>query len=108
MKTIEQSLSEKLEKAFAPKYLQIQNDSHGHTHGGGGNSETHFTVVVVSEQFEGKSRVDRQRMVANLFDEERSRGLHALSQKVYTPPEWEKIKGEFKLDPPACRGGGKG
>jgi len=56
----------------------------------------------VSPNFEGLSRVDRQRQVANLFDEERSQGLHALSQRTFTPDEWEKMKDKLDLKSPAC------
>lgn len=101
--TLQERLQKKLETALSPSHLQVINDSHGHSRG----KETHFTVVVVSEKFEGLSRLDRQRMVAQLFDEERNQGLHALSQKTFTPSEWEKTKDTFQLDPPACKGGSK-
>lgn len=103
MKSIRDSIVQKLNDEFSPSYLQVIDDSHGHSRG----LETHFTVVVVSKKFVGLSRVDRQRMVANLFDAERASGLHALSQKVFTPEEWEKVKDQFKVDAPACHGGGK-
>lgn len=103
MKSIAQSLEEKIRAELIPQHLQVVDDSHGHSRG----QETHFTVVVVSPLFEGKSRVDRSRMVSQLFDEERARGLHALTQKTFTPQEWEKAKAQFRLEPPACRGGGK-
>ena len=99
---IEKALKEKLEEAFQPVYLHVQNDSHGHSRG----HETHFTVVVVSSLFVGKSRVDRSRMIASLFDQEREAGLHALSQRAFTPEEWDKVKDNFQVEPPACHGGG--
>jgi stress-induced morphogen len=101
--SIEQSLRVKIEAQFEPTHLLVVNDSHGHSRG----IETHFTVVVISPKFEGVSRLDRSRMVSELFDEERARGLHALTQKTFTPAEWEKIKDSFEYDPPACRGRGK-
>lgn len=103
MGPIESSLNRKLQSTFQPQHLLVVNDSHGHTRG----DETHFTVVVVSEKFQGVSRVERQRQVAALFDSERDQGLHALSQKIYTPEEWSKVKDSFELEAPACRGGGK-
>ena len=52
----------------------------------------HFEAVVVSEEFAGKSRVQRhQRVYQTLGD--RMRGeIHALSMKVYTPQEWQEQK----------------
>lgn len=102
MGPIESSLNRKLQSAFEPMHLQVVNDSHGHTRG----NETHFTVVVVSEKFQGLSRIERQRQIAALFESERTQGLHALSQKIFTPDEWAKVKESFDVDAPGCRGGG--
>jgi BolA family transcriptional regulator, general stress-responsive regulator len=101
--SIEETLREKIESHLTPTHLLVVNDSHGHSRG----NETHFTVVVISSKFEGVSRLDRSRMVSELLDEERARGLHALTPKTFTPAEWDKIKDSFEYDPPACRGGGQ-
>ena len=87
---LEASISSKLQKAFQPEYFEIENESAKHHRPAG--SETHFRVVVVSSKFQGLSRVDRQRMVANLLDEERALGLHAFTQKTFTPEEWVTAK----------------
>ena len=54
----------------------------------------HFEALVVSAQFVGKSRVQRQQMVnavlRSYFD---SGELHALSMKTVTPEEWSAIRG---------------
>lgn len=42
-------------------------------------SETHFKVVVVSDQFKDKTLLDRHRAVNQLLDEELKSGVHALS-----------------------------
>lgn len=97
---IEESIRRKLESTFSPSYLEIENESQKHSRGG---AETHFRVIVVSERFAGLSRVDRQRLVAGLFNEERDLGLHALSQRTFTPAEWEQFKDKLDLKTPACR-----
>ncbi len=99
---LESSLRAKLESTFAPTYLEIENESHKHSRGG---DETHFRLILVSEKFEGLSRVDRQRQVAGLFDHERSMGLHALSQRTFTPKEWSEMKDRLTLKSPACQHG---
>ncbi len=51
---------------------------------------SHFDVIVVSEEFEGKSMVDEQRMVfATLGDKITSGEIHAINIKAYTPAEWK-------------------
>lgn len=98
--SIEASIRQKIEKAFQPTYFEIENESQKHSRGG---PETHFRIIVVSEQFEGLSRVERQRQVAQLFDSEREKGLHALSQRTLTPKEWLEWKDKLNFKSPACR-----
>ncbi|WP_282604237.1 BolA family transcriptional regulator [Pelagibius sp. Alg239-R121] len=88
MKTAER-IEEKLTAALSPLRLTVVDDSHKHEgHSGwreGGG--THFRVEVVSELFDGKSRVDRQRMVYNLLADELSDTVHALQLKTLAPLE---------------------
>lgn len=51
---------------------------------------SHFDVIVVSADFEGKTMVDEQRMVfATLGDKIASGEIHAINIKAYTPEEWK-------------------
>ena len=53
-------------------------------------AEAHFSAVVVSGAFEGKSRLDQHRMIYDLFrDEMASQAIHALALKTATPAEGE-------------------
>jgi acid stress-induced BolA-like protein IbaG/YrbA len=48
----------------------------------------HFEAVVVSSDFEGKTLVQRHRMVMNTVQQQiASDELHALSIKAYTPEQ---------------------
>lgn len=105
MGPLETTLRQKIEGAFKPEYYELENESHSHSVPA--NSETHFKLVVVSEAFAGKSRLDRSRMVTDLFKAELSQGLHALTQRTMTPPEWAAVKDTFVMASPACRGGSK-
>lgn len=50
----------------------------------------HFEAEIVSAAFEGKSLIERHRMVmATVHDQIASDELHALSIKAYTPEQWE-------------------
>lgn len=86
-------------------HLEVINESKSHHRDPDG--ESHFKVVVVSPSFEGKSRVDRQRMVQVLFDAERACGLHALTMTTLTAAEWESQKTKAQTPSPTCLGGGK-
>lgn len=87
--TITDRMNEKLTAALSPLRLLIVDDSHKHEgHSGwreGG--QTHFRVEIVSPQFDGKSRVERQRLVYSLLAEELADTVHALQLKTLAPSE---------------------
>ena len=49
--------------------------------------ETHFNVTVVAGAFDGKSRVERQRMVYEILADEMAGPVHALALSTKTPAE---------------------
>ncbi|MBU1365433.1 MAG: BolA family transcriptional regulator [Gammaproteobacteria bacterium] len=54
----------------------------------------HFQATVVSNEFAGKSRVQRQQHVNKILKEKFDSGeLHALSFKTLTPEEWSAQRG---------------
>ncbi len=87
--TIAERINKKLTEALSPTVLEVIDESMQHKgHGGwreGG--ETHFNVTVVSDKFEGKSRVDRQRMVYALLADEMAERIHALALTTKAPAE---------------------
>ena len=86
---MENSIREKLAQAFAPAELQVVNDSHHHAgHASSpGTGESHFSVMVVSDAFAGKSRLERHRMVNDVLAEELKGPVHALAISALTPEE---------------------
>jgi acid stress-induced BolA-like protein IbaG/YrbA len=54
---------------------------------GGGN---HLEALVVSAEFEGKTRVKQHQLVYSAIQEALdSEAIHALALKTYTPQTWE-------------------
>jgi BolA protein len=102
--SIETAMKEKVVQAFSPEHFELVNESRHHHRGG---DETHFKMLVVSEQFSGLSRLERQRRVQSLFEAERSAGLHALTLRLLTPEEWAKDKDHLSFQSPKCAGGDK-
>ena len=86
---IRDTITEKLTEAFKPQSLRVEDESHKHEghagHRPGG--ETHFRVYIVSPAFEGKSRIERHRMVNTTLDAELKGSVHALAIKAQTPGE---------------------
>jgi stress-induced morphogen len=87
--SIENSIREKLTQAFTPVALEVVNDSHHHAgHASSpGTGESHFSVKVVSAAFDGKSRVERHRMINVVLAEELSGKVHALAITALSPEE---------------------
>ncbi len=104
MGPIEKILREKLGNILAPSVLELKNESP--MHGLPAEAEKHFRLVVVSELFAGKSRIDRHRLINQIVADELNTHVHALTIQAYTPEEWREREGAT-FDSPQCLGGGK-
>ena len=84
---IDQILKEKLEASR----VDIIDDSHkhrGHKAAGGGG---HYSVIVVSSQFENVNLVDQRRLVYSALDDQINgspKVIHAIQIKTLTPAQW--------------------
>lgn len=87
--TVEEVIRAKLERAFSPSYLVIEDESAMHAgHAGAApGGQTHFRVRIVAEAFRGQAKIARQRQVYALLKEEFAAGLHALALQTLTPEE---------------------
>jgi BolA protein len=83
------AITNKLREAFTPQSLDVMDESHLHEgHGGhrpGG--ETHFRVYIVSKAFQGKSRIERHRMINATLSGELAGSVHALAIHAQAPEE---------------------
>ena len=81
---IEQILGE----AFSPTYLLVKDQSHLHEgHAGAQEGKGHFDVTIVSEQFEGLSRIARHRLVYDSLGAFMESDIHALRITALTSAE---------------------
>lgn len=78
-----------LSVALSPVLLDVRDDSALHAGHAGARpaGETHYSVLVVSDRFEGQGRVARHRLVNAALEDEFADGLHAMSLTVRTPAE---------------------
>ena len=88
-------MKQKLTESFKPAHLEIIDESYKHAghaamkeHNRSG--ETHFKVVIVSDDFDGKMLIDRHRAVNDCLADELQTGVHALSIEAKTQKQWEK------------------
>jgi BolA protein len=82
-------ITEKLATAFAPTRLDVQDESHRHAGHAGSRpgGETHYRVYIVSDAFQGKSRIERHRMVNAVLAQELVGSVHALAIHASAPGE---------------------
>jgi BolA protein len=87
--SVESAIREKLTQALQPTRLDVVNESHLHAghRTSPGTGESHFRVLVVSQAFAGKSRIDRHRIVNDTLAAELKGRVHALAIKAYAPGE---------------------
>ena len=84
---IETALRERLDAA----HVEVVDESHLHAgHAGAAAGGGHFRAVVVSPRFEGRGRVERQRLVYGALSAEMGSEIHALSLRTLTPHEWSE------------------
>lgn len=85
----ETRMREKLMVALRPIRLDVINDSEKHAghRSSPGTGESHFEVLVVSEMFTGKTRVQRHRLVNEALADELAGRIHALAIRAYAPGE---------------------
>jgi len=68
--------------------VDITDDSHLHAgHAGARDGAGHFTLTIIAPGFEGKSSVERHRLVYAALGEMMGPDIHALSIKALSPDE---------------------
>ncbi|MEG3180930.1 BolA family protein [Sphingomonas sp. LT1P40] len=82
-------ITARLTDQLSPSRLEVINDSakhRGHS-GDDGSGESHFTVVIESAAFAGKSRLDRQRLVNRALGDLMIERIHAMAIRATAPGE---------------------
>ncbi len=75
-----ESIQKDIEIGMHTSYLQVIGDGQ------------HFEAVIVSDEFAGLSRIQRQQRVNKTLGERMTGEIHALSMKTFTPQEWQEKK----------------
>ena len=92
--SILQTIESKLQAAFKPEFLRVVDESSPHAgHAGNptGTAVSHVGILIVSEAFAGKSRVDRHRAVHDAIAEE-IKQIHAITMlKPLTKAEYDAL-----------------
>lgn len=98
--SVEENIKQKLQSSFNIELLEVINESPMHQVPK--DSETHFRVLIVSNDFEGLSTVKRHQKVYQALSKELTGPVHAFSQKTLTPKEWKAL-GSHSSNSPPCQ-----
>jgi acid stress-induced BolA-like protein IbaG/YrbA len=71
-----ESVKKGIENGLACEHVEVIGDGQ------------HFQAVIVSQEFENRSRVQRHQLVYAALGERMREEIHALSMKTLTPQEW--------------------
>lgn len=64
-----------IEVGFNAAMVSVEGDGH------------HFEAVIIADEFEGKSRIQRHQLVYAALGDKMKAEVHALSMKTLTPTE---------------------
>ncbi len=85
----------KLREGLSASHVEVLDESHLHAgHAGAAAGGGHFRATIVSQRFDGLSRLAAQRLVYQTLSEEMKGEIHALALKTFTPSEWESGEGD--------------
>jgi BolA protein len=81
-------IKNKLTTALNPISIEIIDNSQAHAgHAGAQSGGGHFHVIIVSEQFAGKSLVQRHQLIYKALGDLMKKEIHALGIEAFSPTE---------------------
>lgn len=82
--TRQEEIRAALEAAFAPRELEVINESHQHAGHAGhdGTGESHYRVRIEADAFKDMSRVNRHRAVHEALGKDLVGKIHALALEI--------------------------
>jgi BolA protein len=89
MGNVENEIRVRLAEKFLDAEISVTDDSSKHAGHAGAKpgGETHFSVRIISDAFQGMGRVARHRAVYGTLQPLFDAGLHALAINALTPDE---------------------
>lgn len=84
-------IEQRLQDAFEPDTLGVQDESHLHEgHEGAKDGRGHFRVLIIASTFTDTSMVERHRMVYKVMGNLMRTDIHALAIDAWAPGELDR------------------
>jgi len=100
--TMIETIEKQLVANLTLSHLDIVNESDNHNVPP--ESESHFKVTAVADEFEGLRLLARHKLINKILAVELKQ-IHALALHTYTVSDWKQRHGDVPMSPP-CLGGG--
>ena len=101
------SIADKIEEIITQgincSEFYLENESHMHS---GPAVDSHFKLIVISDDFVGKRAVQRHQSIYGLMSTLMNNPIHALAMHLFSKAEWRE-KEDKQLLSPKCLGGSK-
>lgn len=86
-----QEIKRRLNEAFAPETLGVEDESHLHEgHEGARDGRGHFRVLIIADAFKEESLLNRHRMVYKALGDLMRTDIHALAIDAWSPNELDR------------------
>lgn len=80
-----EQMSARLQAALSPSLIEIEDESHLHAgHAGAATGRGHFALRIRAAAFQGKTPVQRHRLIFEALGDMMQTDIHALSIKADT------------------------
>ncbi len=85
MTELAERIEKKLREELDATHVEVEDESHLHVgHAGAAEGGSHLRALIVSDRFSGLNRVQAQRLVYSILDQEMAGEIHALSMTTRT------------------------
>lgn len=84
--TLQSKIEARVKACFSISECTLENESHLHSRS---EPESHFKLLLISNDFEGISKVKRHQSIYKALSELMPQ-LHALALHLYTEKEWQE------------------
>ena len=89
---IKETINSKINLQLNTQFLKIIDfsDQHKNHYDNGSRGDTsHITLIVVSKDFQNMSKINRERKIHKILENEIRDNLHSIRLKLYTPDEYD-------------------
>ena len=89
--SIEKEIKKRLQENIDLEFFELNDFTGRHLNHNLNEGGFHLKLKIVSKAFEGKTLIDRHRLVYKLMGKLMKHEIHALSMETLTLDEWDNI-----------------